>query len=405
MKSGAGLHILAPLAGVLCFLGSLRSALADDLQWEERQPEHRPTKRYEPAMAYDSDRKRTVLVGGALTDPDASIPDRSETWEWDGTDWLKRTLANHPPDFGNGPACYDSDRKRVILLWGYPGEADSGVQMDTWEYGGDDWLNREVSGPPGRVAPGMAYDANRQRVVLYGGVGSTFFFSDTWEWDGSAWTEMHPATIPGHGGVAAYDPRRKKVVLIDFSSPPKAWEWDGTNWAQVSTHAAPDVRDHCLAFDVGRNLLVHFGNYYNSDTWFLGQEWSKATSTTSPPARGWPGMVFDIARNRMVVFGGHIMGEIGLNDTWEYQGVERNDLDAAGDVADAPADRELDAASITDVSVADARVGPRDASSDHHFVPSPDPASCGCRIGGATQPSSWWLLLALTLRSRSKRRR
>jgi len=380
---------------------------------------HRPAKRYDHAMAYDSDRKRTVLVGGTQPDPDAGREVQTDTWEWDGTDWIERTPATHPTNHFAGRACYDSGRKRVVLVWGYAAAPDSGVQMETWEWDGDDWLKRQVSGPPGRVATGLAYDVDRQKVVLYGGLAPTSAYSDTWEWDGSAWTEVHPATTPGsHEGVAAYDERRKKVVFFGGYPVIGTWEWDGVDWSEVKSAQTPtEANGNGLAFDIPRHQLVLYGGYYTTDTWFLGQEWLQAHSTSNPPPRGITAMVFDTARNRMVFFGGHVKGEIALNDTWEYQSVERNAVDASGDVTDAladigrldadesgetqaDADRAFDAASVTDV--VDAGAHPRDATSDHHFVPSPDPASCGCRIDARTQPSPWWLLLAVMLGSRSK---
>ena len=44
----------------------------------------------------------------------------------------------------------------------------------------------------------MAYDAHRQRMVLFGGRNNSTSFNDTWEFDGTDWT-----TIPtGHSPAA-----------------------------------------------------------------------------------------------------------------------------------------------------------------------------------------------------------
>lgn len=47
------------------------------------------------------------------------------------------------------------------------------------------------AGPPARVMGYMAYDKERDRVVLFGGrLGWPNDANDTWEWDGAAWKEV-----------------------------------------------------------------------------------------------------------------------------------------------------------------------------------------------------------------------
>jgi hypothetical protein len=59
----------------------------------------------------------------------------------------------------------------------------------------------------------MAFDALRNRVVLFGGNGP---LNDTWEWDGTTWVQMTVAVSPpARGGHAmAYDAARRQVVLF-----------------------------------------------------------------------------------------------------------------------------------------------------------------------------------------------
>jgi hypothetical protein len=56
------------------------------------------------------------------------------------------------------------------------------------------WTQRSNFGPSPRVFHALAYDSNRGRVVLFGGNPdpnqANVFFIDTWEWDGSYWTQM-----------------------------------------------------------------------------------------------------------------------------------------------------------------------------------------------------------------------
>ena len=75
--------------------------------------------------------------------------------------------------------------------------------------------------PPGRIAARMAYDAARQEVVLFGGLDGTGFpLVDTWIWNGTNWTERHPAPSPSsrYNPAVAYDGARKEVVLFGGST-------------------------------------------------------------------------------------------------------------------------------------------------------------------------------------------
>src|SRR2546423_1315398 len=54
-----------------------------------------------------------------------------------------------------------------------------------------------TTSPPERFAAAMTYDATRGNAVLFGGarVASTpptTFYSDTWTWDGTDWTQRSP---------------------------------------------------------------------------------------------------------------------------------------------------------------------------------------------------------------------
>ncbi len=61
----------------------------------------------------------------------------------------------------------------------------------------------------------MAYDAATGTVVLFGG-GGRRPVGDTWTWDGTTWTQQHPATSPPVrcGTSMAYDAATGTVVLF-----------------------------------------------------------------------------------------------------------------------------------------------------------------------------------------------
>jgi Galactose oxidase, central domain len=69
--------------------------------------------------------------------------------------------------------------------------------------------------PPARTEAAMAYDAADGTLVLFGGEGRSGSLGDTWTWDGSAWTQVHPSTSPPPlaGAKMAYDPVSHDLVL------------------------------------------------------------------------------------------------------------------------------------------------------------------------------------------------
>jgi hypothetical protein len=61
----------------------------------------------------------------------------------------------------------------------------------------------------------VAYDAATGNVVLFGGANGGVF-NATWVWDGTTWTQQHPATSPPAQAAAAmaYDATTGTVVLF-----------------------------------------------------------------------------------------------------------------------------------------------------------------------------------------------
>jgi hypothetical protein len=138
----------------------------------------------------------------------------------------------------------------------------------------------------------MAYDVARDRVVLFGGGltngngGFAGNISDeTYTWDGTNWHLETPATKPPKrlGAAMAYDPVSQRVVLFggDTTSADArtTYLWDGANWTPVVQSYGPSQRDEVsMAYDAARHHLV-------------------------------------------LVSGRNPTNNLGLDDTWEWDGV------------------------------------------------------------------------------------
>jgi hypothetical protein len=304
-------------------------------RWQQASPTQSPAAPRGPAMALDAYRGRTVLFGGCQVDsPLASIAGASsDTWEWDGQDWLLCQPVNQPSARFFHSMAFDAARRRIVMFGGRDANGTNPADT-TWEWDGSDWTNvTPTAGPSPREVAGLAYDAVRQRTVLFGGCASVNVqLADTWTWDGTQWTQMSPANSPQprFGCAMAWDSTNTRVLLFGgFSSTSVVndlWQWDGVNWTQVAVPGLlpPGRHGHALAFDDTRGDLVLFGGDPGplGDTWrFDGTSWQQKPSVTVPTARRWSAAAFDGLRRQFVLFGGQDMttGQNGnAADTWTW---------------------------------------------------------------------------------------
>lgn len=236
-----------------------------------------PSARTRPAMAFDAARGVTVMFGGNQS---GTLFD--ETWTWDGANWVQPTPAVRPSIRFGAAMAYDRDREVVVLFGGFvPSGTDA---ADLWEWDGATWTQRTWagSGPIGRGAHRMVYDEARGVTVLYGGYSTPqqSTLSDTWRWNGTAWTQGGAGPGSLCDQVMAYDPTRQRVVLFGglriqagvLTDLGTTWEWNGSAWTQRSPVAAPPARNAgANAFDPVANRLLAGGGTAQSgafaDTW------------------------------------------------------------------------------------------------------------------------------------------
>ena len=292
-----------------------------------------PSARLDLAMAYDSNRGRTVLFGGRPP-ADGSAP-LGDTWEWDGSYWTQVDDFG-PPARVQHAMVYDSVRKVTILFGGNSGSGTNTSALgDTWQWDGQNWTQLSNSGPSARVSHAMAFDATRNQTVLFGGADATGPLQDTWQFDGQDWTRLeNSGPSPRSYHAMAYDAVNARVTLFGGGVPANGaagnsvlgdtWAWDGNTWVQIATFG-PSARQAAAMVWMGDTTLLFGGIGVPSllgDTWeFDGKLWSQRQDI-GPGARSDHGMTFDTARNRVVLFGGtNASGgaNVPLGDTWEHE--------------------------------------------------------------------------------------
>jgi cysteine-rich repeat protein len=250
---------------------------------------------------------------------------------------------------------YDSDRKRIVVFGG--ADANSATD-DLWERDADGgWQQVDITRPPPRSYGAMAYDPVRKVTVLFGGaskLGSPL--GDTWEYNGTTWKQVAPTMSPTPRAYPAmtFDPIRERILLVggaDGVDAPSsgltsdAWEYDGVTWTKLTTTGTPPPRArHTIAWDIPRQRLVMFGGVRpasnttvaTSETWELafGTSWTWTctggealpgttcpTSPTRPTSRYGASMIYSPLHSSLVMYGGLTTSNgvtLNASDTWSY---------------------------------------------------------------------------------------
>jgi hypothetical protein len=223
------------------------------------------------AMTFDPRRQRIVVFGGG-TDP-AAVSAIDDTLEFNGTSWTELTFAASPPARMSHAMVADTARNNIVMFGGKTAD-DIGTPLainDTWVLD-DTWHQIAGAGPSARYQHAMAYDAKRRKVVLFGGANlqaAQPVLGDTWEFDGTSWTEWHGAIdgpSPRFLASMAFDAKRGVIVLYGGQTfralNNEVWEFDGERWTQQRPLNSPQGGlSPMLAFDTKTNsvLLVNPG--------------------------------------------------------------------------------------------------------------------------------------------------
>ncbi len=297
--------------------------------WTQRNPATSAGSVVRAAAAYDAMRQQTVRFGGLSP---VIGNDVDQTWLWDGTDWTMPTGGPKPSPRQGHAMAWVASRQAVLLCGGT--YLDSSWSSDTWEWDGVSWAQLNAGSPGERAYHAIAYDGARDRVVLFGGTAFGIDSGETWELDpaGPTWAKRAPAQSPPARAKHAmvYDEARHVTVLFGGETLGGAtrfadtWEWDGTTWTDTTRTPGPEARSEAaMAYDTGRSKAVLFGGFGAAgpiaDVWELaGSTW--ALVDAAGPDAGWQSpMAYDVARKRSVLL--LALTDTFVAETWEYYDV------------------------------------------------------------------------------------
>lgn len=267
-----------------------------------------------------------VACGNGVTDPN-EVCDDGNTLPGDGCSADCESLelcGNSVTDLVVGEGCDDGN------FTSHDGcSSTCAVESPRW--------SRRPTSPAGRMAPGLTYDSDRDRIVLIGGVSNRITaegvvsvdLDDAWESDGR-WREVTAVPPPPRRFFSlVYDRKHERTLMYGASlGLGELWAFDGTAWTLLSVDG-PLRTAAAVGYDPVRELLVVQGGYDpagsvpTGETWIWnGTTWAGLavpnTGISAPRAEA--AMVFDPKRGKLVLFGGRTTGTTMRNDVWEFDG-------------------------------------------------------------------------------------
>jgi hypothetical protein len=343
--------------------------LWDGAAWQQLPVEGPPARSFH-TLAYDEARQRLVLFGGFDRPAYQGGQPRLDTWEWDGAAWTCAFACDDPytfptvalasatptpttptglaPSAAQAPApcnghdlAYFPSLQLTLLVNCGPERPDAAPDpLQLWGWDGAAWRLIDASGPPLRQLGGVAYDARRDRLVLYGGRGPTADYTDMWTWaPGAGWQQLdaQAGSLSNHFAMV-YDPDRDRLVAYGGQDLQQVvlsdtWEFDGVAWQRLArTGPIPPVH-YGLAYDPFRQQVLLFGHGPNQLwAWRGGPAWQRLSMPASPPTRAGGRMAFHLATGQLVLMGGYVYGPNGypLGDTWLWDGLSRTEHTGPG---------------------------------------------------------------------------
>ncbi len=334
----------------------------------------------------------TMIVFGGADQDTGNLTTSNDVWVFSNADgtggtsvWTRLTPSGTPPAarFGAG-AVYDPWSNELIVFGGAtydytgpcPPTVNPGFTNDVWiltnangQGGTPAWTRLTVAGtpPPARRSGVVVYNANNNRLILFGGNYACGRTNDAWvlsnangleTWDTPTWTRLTPAApLPAARGeigtAGAYDASDNMLIIFggqgDTTDFNDVWTLSNANglggppaWTQQSPQLGPPMARHAhtVTWDEGDGALMVVGGVDFTDTQFLNDVWWLwNASGTSPSTQNWwpisPSGTGPLPRaahstvyrhqtqRRATIFAGvTCLPCVGVNDAWVIANIE-----------------------------------------------------------------------------------
>lgn len=128
-----------------------------------------------------------LLVGGRLGPAGAAAPELDDqVWQWDGARWSPAPIYRPPTVLGRyGHAGVGAPGQAALVALG---DSPGGLRQDSFllDLGSGQFAPQLGPAPPPRAEAAVAYDEERDEVLLFGGRGDSALLGDTWSFTPAA---------------------------------------------------------------------------------------------------------------------------------------------------------------------------------------------------------------------------
>jgi hypothetical protein len=289
-------------------------------------------------MAYDVESDRGILFGGQTGNNIYAASYNNETWAYDAAvnKWTEMKPGLGPAARSAADLAYDVESDRILLFGG--AVTSTWGLADTWAYdfNTNTWQEK-APGPANHLGGRIAYDAESDRVILFGGYDMTSgkLLNDTWSYDfnSDTWTKMKPSASPSPRNfhAMAYDAESDRVILWggdveDGDESVWAYDYNKNTWQKMAFDKGPSLRDYTsMTYDSKADRMIMFGgtDYGNDETWaydYNTNAWTQLKPGATPGELSRCAMMYNPAADRVILFGGQQDAQQFeyTEETWSY---------------------------------------------------------------------------------------
>jgi len=299
--------------------------------------------RYGHSLVYDPENQQIILFGGY----NMENGELDDMWVYDCTNniWRELHLAKKPLARSGQEMVYNSINRKFIL---FGGSTRYGWSNDTWIYDSAAKTWTEVfpkNRPSPRGSVSMYFDPDIGQTILFGGYIEELEGADetwTYDYDDNIWNLLNISVKPRprYGSRMIYDPVNQRGVLfggriIGYYKLNDTWEFNLLNysWTQLDLPEHPSPRYwHDMVYDSAKQVIMLFGGSIkgglSQETWIFNvtsNRWIQMNPEVSPSNRSFHKLVYDSENGKVIMFGGVKSGySETYNDTWIYSFDENN---------------------------------------------------------------------------------
>jgi hypothetical protein len=299
-----------------------------------------PPARIHPTLVGDPLEGQMLMVGG-LSRMQREM-DRRDAWLLDPVEFEWRHLADGAPrtafDFG-----LDAESAQLVAFNLYPAETwVFDLSAGTWERQFPDEQPQTTADDP-RFGASLTYDTESDRLILFAGGSPWHMYADTWAYDAdtATWELMAPSTSPSPRAMyaTAYDAESDRVLLWGgFTGTSEndvqmwAYDYNSDSWEALPNSEGPQqhAERHGMAYlpELDRTLvysgMLEEEGVLPAETWYYDYNtntWTRVEVETSPPALAMYGMAYDETTHKVILYGGEMTSKYAGDlspDIWVF---------------------------------------------------------------------------------------